>query len=157
MFVFSARHFLGKACLFSTAFLLTIGTPALAEPTPCSGMLPQGDHRTEDIIVKGTCTVTGAGGTLTMPALYVYHNINVVNGGLLTFSDKPIDFHVESVLVENMGSLNAGSTVAPIGTNGGRLRIFLWGKSTDPGIPCQTDLRCGVPEDLWKSNTELAM
>src|SRR5580698_2038550 len=158
MFALAAHPLAGKLRLFALTFVFTAVIPAwAAEPIKCSGTLPAGDHRSEDVIVNGDCIVDGAGGTPTNPALYVYHNINIVAASSLTFLDKPIDFHVESVVIENTGKLIAGNTTEPIGTNGGRLRIFLWGKSTDPGIECQTDARCGVPEALWKSNPSLAM
>jgi hypothetical protein len=158
MFALAAHPLAGKLRLFALTFVFTAVIPAwVTGPIKCSGTLPAGDHRSEDVIVNGDCIVDGAGGTPTNPALYVYHNINIVAASSLTFLDKPIDFHVESVVIENTGKLIAGNTTAPIGTNGGRLRIFLWGKSTDPGIECQTDARCGVPEALWKSNPSLAM
>ena len=65
-------HFLGKVRLFAIAFLLTLGIPASAAPPHCRGTLAQGDHHTEDIIVDGTCTVDGAGGTLEMPAIRLW-------------------------------------------------------------------------------------
>ena len=153
----SAANFRMKLYVCVVSLVLMACLPGWADSIHCSGTLPDGDHKTQDVIVDGICTVFGAGGTLSSPAAYVYHNINVVEGGALTFLDKPIDFHVESVVIENGGSLIAGSPESPIGMNGGRLRIFLWGKSSDPGVECQTDVRCGIPDDLWKSNPSMAM
>src|SRR5271166_3367291 len=107
MFTVTARHCWGKARLSAIASVLSVLIPVSAAATPCNGILPQGDHRTEDVQVGGTCVVDGAGGTLQKPALYVYHNINVVSGGSLTFLDMPIDFHVASMVVENDGILTA--------------------------------------------------
>ena len=68
--------------------------------------------------------------------VYVFHNVNIVAGGSLTFDDTRIDFHAESIIVENGGTLSAGTVMHPIGMNppikgevGARVRIYLWGPS----------------------------
>ena len=156
-----------RGFLFALVLSLFFVLPAAAQITcnnqvcTCQGgSLPQGDMRTFDLVVSGACTADGMGGTLAMPALYVFHNINVVSGGSLTFLDKPIDFHLESMVIENNASVSAGSTMTPIGSNGGRLRIYLWGGKGEPGVTCKTNAHCGIPDqgaqDLWDSNTTLA-
>jgi hypothetical protein len=133
------------------------------DQTTKSTIVPQGDNRNVNLIVNGACTADGK--IVVAPAttaLYVFHNVNVVSGGSLTFVDVPIDFHAASILVENKGSVTAGRAGDPIGQNpNGRLTIYLWGASTDPGILCQTDQYCGIPhgagQDLWGSNTTMAM
>lgn len=123
--------------------------------------LPAGDAAT-DLLVTGPCEVKA--GT------YTFHNVNVVktagadctqqpaNCGSLSFDDDSsgIEFFAESILIENGGSLIAGSPAAPIGTNCsggacGQVTIHLWGAASDPGILCKSDAknRCGVDDTIW--------
>ena len=117
----------------------------LANSATCTSALLPGNG--DDLEVTGPCTV--AAGT------YNYGNVNIYNGGSLTFADAEIDFWAKSILIENSGSLIAGSPQDPIGKNGGSLTIHLYG--TDQGIggsgvSCQTDERCGVPLSIWQTN-----
>ncbi len=129
---------------------LALGQLAGAQATTCTtGSLPPGNGG--DLIVSGgTCTV-GAG-------TFQYHNVNIISGGTLLFTDNKIDFWAESILVENTGSLIAGSTTAPIGTADGLVTIHLYGvdqgtSGKAQGITCQTPGgTCGVPTVLWNSN-----
>lgn len=103
---------------------------------------------TRDLLVTGQCNV-GEG-------TFLWRNVNIVEGGTLTFADKPIEFNVAAIVVENGGALVAGSPSAPIGTSpGGKLTIRLWGKDQGSvggkGVRCVTH-RCGVPEAEWTSN-----
>jgi hypothetical protein len=143
-----------------------LSTPALATVVTCDDgageHLPAGDATT-DLLVTGPCEVKAG--------LYTFHNVNIVkksgadcaqqpaNCGTLAFDDDPagINFFAESILIENGGSLIAGSPAAPIGTKGGTVTIHLWGKQSDPGALCQTDERCGVDQSLWNSNPALTM
>jgi hypothetical protein len=84
-----------------------------APTDPCpGGILPRGNSEAPlDLMVNKTCTVDG---TQTVkdakgPGVYVYQNVNVVNGGTLVFSDAMIDFHAHSILVERGGTLKAGA------------------------------------------------
>ena len=106
-----------------------------------------------DLIVNVDCQV-GAG-------TYKFGNVNIIAGGALRFADATIDFWAANILVENGGSLIAGSPTAPIGTQGGVVTIHLYGKDLGPGtgkgdggqgIVCVTDPRCGIPESIWNSN-----
>src|ERR1035437_3939231 len=140
-----------------TAFCMCLSSAAFADPQPCNGSLPPGGSATTDLLVNGTCNVVGASGKV---GVYVFRNVNIVGPGSLTFADTRIDFHAESIIVENGGKLAAGTIMHPIGMNPpimgevrARLRIYLWGASTDPGATCQTDAQCGVPSTLWTSNT----
>ncbi len=111
-------------------------------PTCTGGPLEPGNGG--DLEVTGPCTV-GAG-------TYEYRNVNIYGGGSLTFSDAVIDFWAQSILVENHGSLIAGSAADPIGTAGGLVTIHLYGKDQGPsgaGIACKTDVRCGVDPSIW--------
>ena len=141
-----------------TAFCMCSSSAAFADPQPCSGSLPPGGSATTDLLVNGPCTVDGTPGSV---AVYVFHNVNIVAPGSLTFADTRIDFHAESIIVESGGKLAAGTIMHPIGMNppimgevGARLRIYLWGASTDAGALCY-GAQCGVPSKLWTSNTTL--
>ncbi|MFZ1886461.1 MAG: G8 domain-containing protein [Candidatus Binataceae bacterium] len=126
--------------------------PALASVVTCnSGTLTSGDATT-DLQVTGPCEVTG--GT------YVFHSVNIYStnpgvtpGGTLTFDDAVTNFYAENIVIENGGSLIAGSTTTPIGTAGGAVTvtIHLWGAATDPGVTC-VSANCGVPSAIWTSN-----
>src|SRR3982750_4346202 len=87
--------------------------PGSGGPTCTGGPLAPGNGG--DLEVIGPCTV--AGGT------YQYRNVNIYSGVSLTFSDAVIDFWAQSILVENRGSLIAGSAARPIGTAGGLVTI----------------------------------
>jgi hypothetical protein len=59
-------------------------------------------------------------------------------------------------VVENHGSLIAGSSTAPIGLNG-VVTIHLWGAKGDSGATCKSDNECGVPDPIWSSNPAPSM
>lgn len=115
--------------------------------------LPAGSG--EDLEVVGPCTV-GAG-------TYHYGNVNVYDGGSLTFADAVVDFWTSGIVIENTGSVVAG-VPQPIGTAGGRLTIHLYGadQGAEPfgvenqggqGIVCKSPGGlCGIPPDVWASN-----
>ncbi len=140
---------------------------ASAATTTCTtGALPKGSmtNPTDLVVATGTCTV-GAG-------QYYFHNVNIFGGGHLLFADTVTDFWAESILVQNSGSLTAGTPSTPIGSAGGHLTIHLWGPdqggtATGPtgsggkGIDClmsdgnggyAIDPTCGVPSNIWNSN-----
>jgi hypothetical protein len=97
-----------------------------------------------DLEVTGPCSV--------LAGSYQYRNVNIYGGGSLTFSDAVIDFWAQSILVENRGSLIAGSPANPIGSAGGLVTIHLYGNdqgASGAGIECKTDVRCGVDPSIW--------
>jgi len=101
----------------------------------------------DDLEVTGPCTV-GAG-------IYQYRNVNIYGGGSLTFDDAVIDFWAYGIIVENNGSLIAGTEADPIGKLDGKLTIHLYGEDLGvggSGILCKSDVRCGVPQAIWDSN-----
>jgi hypothetical protein len=57
----ATSHFVGKARLFAIATVITSLIPLSAAAVTCSGTLPTGDHRAQDVIVDGNCTVDRAG------------------------------------------------------------------------------------------------
>ena len=121
------------------------------EPCPADNLRPTGG----DIVLDHPCNVpTGT---------YQYGNINIINGGSLNFKDEKIDFWAKSILVENGGSLIAGTLQSPIGTSGGQITLHLYGEDTGKGIECKsppgdkcdpTDeaIPCGIPKEVWCSN-----
>ena len=88
---------------------------------------------------------------------YRYKNVNIYNGGKLIFDDSPTKlethFWAKSILVENQGSLIAGSENNPFHSI---LVIHLYGSNEDKeGITCKTTDKvkwasyCGVDADKW--------
>jgi hypothetical protein len=82
---------------------------------------------------------------------------NPNNCGSLTFADDPagIDFYGENFIVENGGSLIAGSARTPIGNNCsagkcGQVTIHLWGQAADRGALCKFSTHCGLPDPLYQ-------
>ena len=70
----------------------------MTTPETCKGpgnILPSGNATTPtDLQINGvTCIVDGSGNAGGVTGSYVYRNVNIWNGGSLTFNDKQIDFH----------------------------------------------------------------
>src|ERR1700754_2428152 len=65
--------------------------PIQFDQVACSGAAPAGSPTT-DLLVNGPCQVQGGNGTV---AEYVFHNVNIVANGNLSFDDARIDFHAE--------------------------------------------------------------
>ncbi len=120
-----------------------------------TGELPQGNG--DDLeIYTGTCFAKHKN------TPYKFHNVNIYGGGKLVFvDDGEIDFWAESILIENNGSLVAGSASSADAFKS-RLTIHLWGKSTDDGAECKSmksgpdSAPCGIPDQLWKGNPGMA-
>jgi hypothetical protein len=127
-------------------------TTMTCNDTAGQSLSPGSGSATTDLNVIGPCEVKA--GT------YTFRNVNIYSSGgsngSLNFDDAKIDFFAENIVIENNGSLIAGSPSAPIGTNGGVVTIHLWGAQTDAGVTCKTDAHCGVPSsppnDIWDSN-----
>ena len=148
-----------KCSVMLFAWLAISVSPTWAQADPCDGdnvvELLAGSG--EDLAVTGGCTIVKAG-------TYHYNNVNIYDGGILKFEDAVIDFWAQSILVENEGSLLAGSPEAPIGTAGGVVTIHLYGADqgarpfgTDQeprgmGIICKTGAFCGVDPTIWNAN-----
>ncbi|EGV18697.1 G8 domain-containing protein [Thiocapsa marina 5811] len=128
-----------------------------------SGDLGPGEG--EDLEVTGPCRVG--------PGIYRYRDVNIHSGGTLRFADSVVDFWARSILVENTGALIAGGPGAGerIGSQGGRLTIYLYGRDQGAapfghamggggvGITCKTPVTpgvgpCGVPSDIWDGSDE---
>lgn len=131
----------------------SLGTRQAAD-TCASGVL--NSRNGGDLIVTARCQVPA--GT------YQFGDVHVLAGGSLEFDDAVIQFWAANILVEKDGSLIAGSPTAPIGSAGGELTIYLWGRDqtgTDRnrqgvGVPCLSDAKgqCGVPDDIWNANRD---
>ena len=130
----------------SIAAMLFFFGPSDARAACVNGVLQPGAG--EDLEVTTACTVPAGA--------YQYGNVNIYGGGRLEFQDAAIDFWAKSILVENQGSLVAGSEAAPIGANGGTLTIHLYGADQGQGgqgITCQSPGGlCGIPINIWNSN-----
>jgi hypothetical protein len=139
------------------------GSPTVETCNETGNILPGGSSdQPIDLQINGVhCVVDGSGSASGVAGSYVYRNVNIWNGGSLTFADQPvnpaIDFHAHSILVENGGTLQAGTTS---GVNY-PLTIWLWGTASDgiPSIACQSDskMQCGVSDSDWNSNPSMAM
>jgi hypothetical protein len=105
----------------------------------------------EDLDVTGPCTVDG----MVPNGVYHYRNVHIYNGGSLTFEDAVIHFWAYNILIENNGSLIAGSETTPIGTAGGKLTIHLYGEDQGvggKGVLCKTGDTCGVDTNIWNND-----
>ena len=157
--------------------------PILCPANGSSTLKPYGDPVNNfkmDLRVVGVCDVTTDPGQMG-PLKYYFHNVNIVNGGVLKFHDDyDIDFFAESIVVENGGTLTATSTqmgllprtsrLADALPYQKRLTIHLWGAPNDAGVECASGLGpngapCGIPntipqggtKGLWDSNPIMAM
>src|SRR6267378_3078152 len=127
--------------------------PTCPDGKTCCGLnandtMGPGNAATDLLVLGGTCTVNAG--------IYKYSNINVISGGVLQFSDATIDLWARNIIVENTGTVRAGSvandgTITPIV---GPLTIHLYGQNQGPkalGASCKTDAQCGVPNGFWTS------
>ena len=70
-------------------------------PDPNGDPLGPGNASADLVVKNGTCMVNA--GT------YMYHNINIVKGGTLQFSDANITLNAANIIIENQGTMRAGS------------------------------------------------
>jgi len=156
--------------LVGLAALLASGT-ARAEPGSCNGEIspkkqnqggPKGSANGQlDLKIDKKCWIDTAG-------TYVFGNINIVGpNGSLEFREPAakgtqVNFWAANIIVENGGTLKAGTEKAPYGSRAGVLTIYLYGpnqsKGLDPNVDanqgrgalCLTDMTdgvgpCGIP------------
>jgi hypothetical protein len=150
---------LGLSGLPGLGGLLGLSGPPGSGVDPCpNGKLPTGGAGA-DLEITTACTA-GAG-------TYYYGNVNIYNGGSLTFVEAPsggIDFWARGILIENNASLIAGSPSKPFGALGAVLTFHLWGPQQDAtpslggqGITCKTpitnDAPCGIDPDAWRDGS----
>src|SRR5208283_95849 len=134
--------------------------PRRADVITCNGGadLPPGGDGTQDVEV--TADMQGNGECMVHKGAYHYHNFNIYQAGVLQFvDDGDTELWAANILVENAGTLLAGTPTAPYGANG-TLTIHLWGPDQGQmgkGVECKysTDDKtadCGVPKNIWGSN-----
>src|ERR1700691_2718889 len=104
---------------FLSFALVILLLPARALAVTCddtAGKTLTAGSETTDLEVTGPCEVKA--GTYTFHQVNIYQKADAAVGGSLNFDDDPngITFSAESILVENGGSLVAGSAATPIGT-----------------------------------------
>lgn len=138
------------------AVLAALSIAPAAAHAACTGKTLAPANGNDDLLVdEAICVHAGT---------YKFKDVHIVKGGTLYFDDEVIDFWAANILVENGGVLGAGTPDAPIGRNGGRLTIHLWGR--DPiqrnpnanaqGVACTSDAKghCGIPDAVWNSNLD---
>lgn len=159
-----AAHKQAKAIKWVTAAVLLIGTflfaaPVLAQQECRDGTLDHGKQANPvDLKIYKNCRV-GDG-------VFYYNHVNIVAGGSLNFNEVPklvTSFYARSIVVENGGTLVAGTRGSPFGSQGGSLHIILYGRDQGVhgnGIMCQSPAtdplgkpsrpgQCGIPNDVW--------
>src|SRR5262249_37714013 len=138
-------HFFSTVVLFVVAMSAAFLTPApLSAQEPSACIIQPACHGQDLVIANQTCTV--------LAGTHCYSIVNIYNGGTLTFDDAKIDFWAQSILVENTGSLIAGTPEEPIGKKGGVVTIHLYGPNKGVGgdlIKCKSDDQCGIPGSTW--------
>jgi hypothetical protein len=133
---------------------------------------PKGTPNTSDLLIDGTTCKVNRG------ASYYFGTVNIMNGGKLIFQEptaknSQVNFWAGSIIVENGGTLQAGTPEIPYGSNGGTLTIYIYGSdqskgmnpATNPGqgTLCKTPefdktgkVRiagpCGIPLQTWNDN-----
>jgi len=157
----------------SLTLALAQGTNA-QQPTICNGgplpaqaiLLPLPSQQ-PDLRVTGKCTVQPAKD-------YYYGNVNIYDKGELIFAetkDSRTDLWVSSIIIENGGTMVAGTPATPYGLKGGRLTIHIYGEASPSaidsngnrvpadqqgqGVPCQSGtaaVPCGIPKGVWEDN-----
>jgi hypothetical protein len=131
---------------------MSIPPLARAQSDPCpNGILLAGNGG--DIVIAKACAADGS----VPNGLYQYGNINIIADGSLSFADAVINLWAKNILVENGGTLAAGTPDSPIGTNDGTVTIHLYGEDQNAngsGVPCVSDDKgqCGIPDPIWSSN-----
>ena len=111
---------------------------------------PKGDTNSQpNLKIDKPCWIDTAG-------TYVYGNINIIGpNGSLEFRDpaakgSQVNFWAKNIIVENGGTLKAGTATAPYGSRGGVLTIYLYGadqtKGLDPNVGSWSGARGPLPD-----------
>ena len=117
-----------------------------------TGRLTPGDG-TKDLFVSSRCDVPAG--------VFLYQNVNIIQNGVLVFADTGGETHfwAKSILVENGGTILAGTQQTPFGSNKGVLTFHLYGMESDKtGITCMSPKQnsqappCGIDKNVWDSN-----
>jgi hypothetical protein len=168
-----------KAASWLLALVLLIVAPQFVQaavPVECKGGdLPFQMNRADPpkLKVTGPCNVRAG-------AAYYYDEVNILEGGTLSFIDKypktPVEFWARSIIIENQGSLIAsGDQGRSFGWGGSVLFIYLYGENKahwdrntqtfttqNKGAMCQSPVfnkanvetaPCGIPKvTIWDPN-----
>jgi hypothetical protein len=145
----------------------TMTCPADGGSLPAQPIILPTPSQQPDLLVDGICTVVPG-------QEYFYANVNIRNNGVLTFTETTnsrTNLWVSSIIIENGGTMTAGETT-PFGTNGGTLKIHIYGKAfpsavdingkpvppqnQGQGAVCQSAMPgtapCAIPQKLWDYN-----
>jgi hypothetical protein len=149
------RHILLRS-FFIILFFIACFPPAapaddVTECTAGNTLTPDSEKENfgkDKVIDKTVCLDIGKGGNGT----FYYRYVNIHSGGKLIFKDTTIDFWTKSILVENNGSLMAGTPGKPIGTSDPKniVTFHLYGPDSGTGITC-TLPHCGIPDKVWNN------
>ncbi len=156
----SREIFFRLATAFVVTAALLVAHTTRSEAIECTNGALKPPPVPQDLVVRsGTCTVDA--GT------YRFSNVNIYGGGKLWFENNKrakIDFYAANIVVENNGSLVAGvdedgTTIRPIGADGGYVKIHLYGAPPTgligTGVLCKTPTGdqqkapCGIPDGIW--------
>jgi hypothetical protein len=103
---------------------------------------PQGDTNSQpNLKTAVSCTIKKAG-------TYVFGDINILDKGVLEFIEPPgngtqVDVWAKNIIIENGGTLRAGTATAPYGSRGGVLTIHLYGNDQSKGLDPNVDANQG--------------
>src|ERR1700730_7972091 len=113
---------ISMSLLFVGAFLPVRWFAATCDDNIAWETLPAGNSTT-DLEVTGPCKVKA--GTYTFRNVNIYKKSGATSGGSLPFDNANVDFFAESIVIENGGSMTAGTEKEPIGANGEVVTIHL--------------------------------
>jgi hypothetical protein len=152
-----------------------------ANEVPCNtdGTVPvqgiregsSGPGQQPDLLIDRDCKAQGAN-------TYYFGTVRIINNGTLRFVEPAtagkVNFWASNIIVENGGTLMAGTDKTPYGSRGSVLTIYLYGANQslgqDPalkpgqGVLCHGKLNaqaaadkdktgpCGIPWDVWSDN-----
>jgi G8 domain len=137
--------------------LMAAGAARAQAPYECKNERLQIAGDGQPLKVTGKCVLSQG---LVPDNLYRFGDVNVLDGGSLEFeesSGSKLDLWASSILVENGGSLIAGTPASPFGTGGGVLTIHLYGAYqgvSGVGITCKSAL-CVRWADGWSEFLDL--
>lgn len=134
--------------VLATTLLLAASGRVAAAKDNC--LIPNGADK--DLLVDGPCDVP-AGQKIA------FRNVNIIANGVLNFLDGgDTHFWAQAILVENGGTLKAGTAAVPI--TSGRVTIHLYGPPQGKGgigVKCKSAKSpetCGAPNVIFYSNAE---
>jgi hypothetical protein len=152
--------------------VLALSPAAVADidtcPTGTLGSGPPLGQQGPDLVIGpgNTCKVDGSSKTYNFHNVYIFGDATQMKTATLMFSDATMDFYAASILVQNMGVLQAMG-IGFSGSHTNILTFHIYGQASDPGVTCKKldsnknvvdDVTCGVPDGsngsspVWGSN-----